>query len=68
MRVLIGMILGVMLTVGSAYLYDAHHAVAAVNTAASAQRPLVNWDVVAIKWGHLTTRARREWRRIASKS
>ena len=67
MRVLIGIILGAVLTVGGAYLYDSHHAAVAASAPASAQRPLVNWDVVAVKWGHMTTRARAEWNRIASK-
>jgi hypothetical protein len=64
-RFLFGIILGAVLTVGGAYLYDSHHAVSAP---ASAQRPLVNWDVVATKWGHLTARARADWKRIASSS
>lgn len=67
MRVLLGLILGALLTVGGAYLYDSHHAATSVAAPATAQRPLVNWDVVAIKWDHLTTRARAEWRRIASR-
>ena len=67
MRVLLGIILGAVLTVGGAYLYDSHHAAVAMNAPANAQRPLVNWDVVATKWGHVTTRARDEWNRIASK-
>jgi hypothetical protein len=68
MRLLFGIILGAVLTVGGAYLYDSHHTAAAVSAPASAQRPLVNWDVVATKWGHLTERARAEWERIASSS
>ena len=52
MRVLFGIILGAVLTVGGAYLYDSHHAAEAVGAPASAQRPLVNWDVVAVKWSH----------------
>jgi len=67
MRVLLGIILGAVLTIGGAYLYDSHHAAEAMNAPATAQRPLVNWDVVALKWGHVTTRARNEWNRIASK-
>ena len=63
MRVLIGIILGAVLTVGGAYLYDSHTAQA---SSASAQRPMVNWDVVGTKWNHLTERARAEWNRIAS--
>jgi hypothetical protein len=66
MRVLIGIVLGGVLTVGGAYLYDSHNALAATNAQASAQRPLVNWDVVDVKWNHLTERARVEWTRLAA--
>ena len=62
MRVLIGIILGAVLTVGGAYLYDSHNAL----VAAGAQRPIVNWDVVSTKWDHLTGRARAEWARLTS--
>lgn len=67
MRVLLGIILGAVLTVGSVYLYDDHQTAEAMNAPANVQRPLVNWDVVAVKWDHLTTRARAEWHRIASR-
>ena len=67
MRVLLGMILGTVLLAGGAYLYDSHNAAVAAGAPSSAQRPLVNWDVVAVKWGHVTTRARAEWNRIASR-
>jgi hypothetical protein len=62
MRVLIGIILGAVLTVGGAYLYDSRHTLAAPG----AERPMVNWDVVNTKWGHLTERARAEWSRLTS--
>ena len=65
MRVLIGMILGVVLTVGGAYLYDSHTA-QTTTSSASAQRPMVNWDVVGNNWNRLTARARAEWNRLAS--
>ena len=66
MRLLLGIILGGVLTVGAAYLYDSNQAFSAENTPASAeQRPMVNWDVVGIKWQHLTERARAEWARHA---
>lgn len=65
MRVLIGILLGVILTVGGAYLYDSHTAVTAAN-ANSLQRPMVNWDVVSNNWNRLTERARAEWTRLAS--
>jgi hypothetical protein len=66
MRVLIGIILGAVLTVGGVYLYDSHAAPGPATSSASAQRPMVNWDVVGTKWNHLTERARAEWNRIAS--
>jgi hypothetical protein len=65
MRVLLGIILGGILTVGAAYLYDSHQALEAANAPASAQRPLVNWDVVGTKWQKLSERARAEWLRRA---
>ncbi len=65
MRVLIGIILGGVLTVGGTYVYDSHSALAAADAPASAQQPLVNWDVVGTKWNHLTVRARAEWTKIA---
>jgi len=65
MRLLFGIILGGILTVGAAYLYDNHSAVRAVDAASSVQRPLVNWDVVGHKWDHLTDRARSKWTKLA---
>jgi hypothetical protein len=70
MRLLTGIVLGAALTVGGAYLYDSHRATLALDNApASAQeRPLVNWDVVAVKWSQLARRARAEWHRLANAS
>jgi len=65
MRVLFGMILGALLLVGGAYMYDSHSALDAVNTPATAQKPLVNWDIVSVKWQYVSERARTEWSRIA---
>ena len=62
MRVLFGILLGILLTIGGAYLYDSHHA---MTTAGTNSRPMVNWDVVSNKWNRLTDRARAEWVRIA---
>lgn len=64
MRLLLGLILGALLTVAGAYLYDASHALNAASPSAAAERPLVNWDVVSSKWDHLTERARAEWHRL----
>ena len=65
MRVLLGIILGAALTVGGAYVYDSHNALATANAPAAVQQPLVNWDVVGTKWQQLNERARSEWARLA---
>jgi len=54
MRVLLGIVLGALLTVGAAYIYDSHNAMAALNEPNAIQRPLVNWEVVGHKWQRLT--------------
>lgn len=64
MRLLFGIIIGALLTIGAAYIYDSNNAANAADTTASA-RPMVNWDVVGVKWQHLTERARSEWTRVA---
>jgi hypothetical protein len=64
MRVLLGIILGGILTIGGAYLYDSHNALAAT-ARTDIQRPMVNWDVVGTNWQHFTERARAEWNRVA---
>jgi hypothetical protein len=63
MRLLFGIIIGVCLTIGGAYVYDSHNALNA--TTATATQPLVNWDTVNIKWQQLTERARSEWNKHA---
>lgn len=65
MRLLLGIILGGILTIGAAYLYDNHNAATAADARSSVQRHLVNWDVVGRKWDRLTDRARSEWGKLA---
>ena len=66
MRLLLGIILGAVLTVGGAYIYDSHNALDAANApATTVQQPLVNWATVSIKWQQLTERARAEWNHLA---
>lgn len=64
MRVLLGIILGAVLTIGGAYIYDSHNALNAQSAPAVAQKPLVNWDIAATKLQRLTDRARAEWVRL----
>jgi hypothetical protein len=69
MRLLLGIIVGVFLTVGFAYLYDA----STTQPSASAtqtnvvQRPMVNWDVVSADWQRWTTSASNTWHKIAAR-
>ena len=65
MRVLLGIILGAILTVGAAYIYDSHNALASQNASSATPKNLVNWDTAATEWQRITTRARAEWVRIA---
>jgi len=57
MRLILGIIIGVSLTVGGAYIADA-----VVGTAA---KPMVNWDVVVKNIDAVTALARAGWKRIA---
>lgn len=66
MRLLLGIVLGALLTVASVYLYDSSHTLSAANASVSVERPLVNWDVVNNKWDHLAQRARAEWNRLVA--
>jgi hypothetical protein len=53
-----GFILGILATIGGAYLYDASSGRAPnglTPTAASGQAPMVNWDVVASDFHAFTT-------------
>ncbi len=65
MRFLLGIIVGIGLTIGGAYLYDSRTATDVSN--ARAARPMVNWDVVDANWERATSRLRREWDRLAAK-
>jgi hypothetical protein len=62
MRVLFGMILGALLTVLAAYIYDAGRA-----DQAGIQRTMVNWDVVSENWQAAKTRMQREWTQLSSR-
>ena len=57
MRLILGIIIGVSLTVGGAYIADA--------VAGAEAKPMVNWDVVVKKIDAVTALARAGWKRIA---
>ena len=64
MRFLLGIVVGIGLTIGGAYLYDSGTETGASTATA---RPMVNWDVVDANWELATSRLRREWDRLAAK-
>ena len=69
MRVFLGMILGAIITVTGAYVYDVISGRAA-NTSQVApnatvdDRPIVNWDVVTKRWQSLETNVREMGQRV----
>jgi hypothetical protein len=56
MRLILGIIVGFALTVAVAYVSD--------KTAASDEKPMVNWDVVSKRVDALTSMAREGWKKI----
>ncbi len=61
MPILLGFIFGIIVTVGSAYEYDATTGRAANGlpaTTTGAQAPLVNWSVVTTDWHNLRSQVR----------
>jgi len=69
MRLLLGIILGVFLTVGFAYVYDASTSHPSESTAQSSveQRPMVNWDVVGMDWRGWSSNVRNTWNKLTAR-
>jgi hypothetical protein len=69
MRLVLGVILGIFLTVGGAYVYDASTTHPSETTAqtSTGQRPMVNWDVVSLNWQGWTTHVRNSWNKLATR-
>jgi hypothetical protein len=65
MRVLFGIIIGIFLTIGVAYIHDS-----TLNppgsTSVTTERPMVNWDVVTVNWQDLKARVSMGWRKLQS--
>ena len=62
MRVFLGMILGVLLTIGVAYYSDSMRTSSvASGPSATENRPMVNWDVVQSNWDIVKQRAQSGW-------
>ena len=70
MRFLLGIMVGVILTIGVAYLSDASTSGpsnAAAQTSVEQQRPMVNWDVVSRNWQSLSLGVRNTWNKLAAR-
>ncbi len=69
MRLLPGIILGVFLTIGFAYVYDVSTARPSEPTAQTSveQRPMVNWDIVSRNWQGLSLSVRNTWNKLAAR-
>ena len=69
MRLLFGMILGVALTIGLAYVHDSMYAPRPPSppSTASEPRPLVNWDVASTLAHRLSAAARMQWERLTAR-
>jgi hypothetical protein len=65
MRLIAGMILGALLTIGGAYWHDTTGGSGDTDRA-SLLRPMVNWDVVNRNWEQLAVRARQEFTRLSA--
>ena len=69
MRVLFGMILGALLTVGAAFVYDnwATGSPTSGTATSAAQHRMVNWDVVNQNWRIVRDRAHEAWITLSHK-
>ncbi len=68
MRVFLGMVLGVFLTIASTYVIDSLTTGPATATAETTvqRRPMVNWDVVGKNWHVFAERVRYGWNRLST--
>jgi hypothetical protein len=71
MRFVLGIVVGVLLTIGLAYLSDASISpstnASGQTTATREQRPMVNWDVVNRDWQNFTSGVRNAWHKLAQR-
>jgi hypothetical protein len=63
MRMFLGIVIGVFLTVASAYVIDSV-TTGPATAGATVQRPMVNWDVVDHNWHAFTESVRVGWNRL----
>ena len=72
MRLFLGILLGVFITIAGAYIYDSMTVGTAAATAQApagdVTKPMVNWDVVDHNWHVLTDRVRHTWNRLVERT
>lgn len=66
MRFITGLIVGIVLTIGTAYVVDSMHAAPGPNEKAAT--PMVNWSVVSENLRGLSTDVRDAWNRLLGKA
>ena len=72
MRLILGILIGIALTIGAAYIHDMNIASAAPSggdagqaaTAPTASRPVVNWDVLGAITHDGTEWVRAQWNKL----
>jgi hypothetical protein len=72
MRVFLGVLLGIFITIAGAYIHDSMTVGTAVATAQApagdVTKPMVNWDVVDHNWHVFTDRVRHAWNRLVERT
>jgi hypothetical protein len=66
MRVFFGIIVGIFLTIGAAYIYDTLRDTSGAEGAAA--RPLVNWDVASEDYKTFSAAIQDRWARLTGHS
>jgi hypothetical protein len=67
MRLLLGMILGAILTVAFAYSYDSMQTSSVATGPAAGKRTMVNWDVVEANWNSFKVKAQTGWTELKAR-
>jgi hypothetical protein len=65
MRFISGIIIGIVLTIGTAYVHDMLFAPASATS--NAARPMVNWDAVGAAAHKAVEKARMQWDRLSAR-
>ena len=65
MQTLLGIVVGIFLTIGIAYVHDSTINPNPPAGSATIERPMVNWDVVAKNIDGVVALARDGWKKIA---